>query len=357
MNVTYFTGTGASAGAIPIWNEQSTSMIRSEYFLEKHTGDIPLIPFLDSKDPNENPFKNSNPIAEILWEMRWLGFKAREFGTIDTYAKKLYLNDYNDGLQRLKAAIATYFTLWEFSKDYKMGPYASIDNRYVNLFSKILEKGKNKIEIPHRYSFITWNYDLQLERTFRMFLPDERPIALSQLNKEYLKFHNYAESTKQSNQVVHLNGFHGGYFSIKGDDTNKQQFHLYLDRLFDSPKKTINTNEILELFDYFIRHQWQKRLSFENTISYAWERNEQSNERISIAKEIIAKTDVLVIIGYSFPVFNRTIDRELLNMNDLRLKKIIVQDPFLDLDFFKTEFNVPKEIEVRKQDHSQFYVV
>lgn len=357
MNVTYFTGAGASAGAIPIWNEQSTALIRSEYFLDKHTGDIPLIPFLDSKDPNANPFKSTNPIAEMLWEMRWLGFKAREFGTIDTYAKKLYLNDYNEELHRLKAAIATYFTLWEFSKDYSLGQFAGIDNRYINLFSKILEKGKNKIEIPHRYSFITWNYDLQLERTFRMFLPDERPIAFSQLNKEYLKFHNYAESTKQSNQVVHLNGFHGGYFSLKDNNAKKNLFHLYLDRLFDSPHKTINTNEILEEFDYFIRHQWQGRLSFENTISYAWERNEQSDQRISIAKEIIAKTDVLVIIGYSFPVFNRTIDRELLNVKELPLQKIVIQDPSLNLSFFKTEFNIPDHIEVSKQDHSQFYVV
>lgn len=61
-----------------------------------------------------------------------------------------------------------------------------------------------------------------------------------------------------------------------------------------------------------------------NKISFSWEKmNDQYLTRIA---DCVADARVLVIIGYSFPFFNREVDRQLFERMPM-LEKIYIQDP------------------------------
>jgi len=106
--ITYLLGAGASYQACPVWKEQGEKMIAiANKFL-----------------PNDKKnFENIRPIdlseqQTILLDIGYFGNKALEYGTIDTYAKKLYLSDDREReLQRIKLAVSVFFTLWEASND------------------------------------------------------------------------------------------------------------------------------------------------------------------------------------------------------------------------------------------------
>ena len=48
---------------------------------------------------------------------------------------------------------------------------------------------------------------------------------------------------------------------------------------------------------------------------------------MTLAKDMIRKSRAMVIIGYSFPYFNRVVDKDLFNTNMLRGLDIYIQDP------------------------------
>lgn len=352
MNVTYFTGAGASAQAIPIWKWQAYSMIDAQKLLNRDYGhqglNIRLEPY------NATSFKTGTP-ERILRDITWFGYKALEFGTIDTYAKKLFLNENWELLRYLRAAVSLHLSLIECTEDYP--PFSvdansniktgSIDSRYISLFAKILDSEKGNVYLKHDYSFITWNYDLQLQRAMREFFRYDSEEELGPIiqNALSMKFSN--GNRKVEEQLINLNGHHGAFLN-----SNKNQLQFYIDR---ANLKDKTTTSFLNELSFVSQSLSRDQIDFSSSIRYAWERT-AAEQHLQKAKDIISMTHTLVIVGYSFPVFNRTIDRELLDVKTLPLKEIIIQDPFLDVNFFKNEFKIPKHISVNKQDPSQFYV-
>lgn len=72
----------------------------------------------------------------------------------------------------------------------------------------------------------------------------------------------------------------------------------------------------------------------------------------------MSQTEILVIIGYSFPTFNRDIDRGLLS-SATKLEKIYYQAPKNDVDGLIQRLKGinPKEIEVIPHtDLNQFFI-
>ncbi|MFX5587009.1 hypothetical protein ABTE16_19900, partial [Acinetobacter baumannii] len=68
-------------------------------------------------------------------------------------------------------------------------------------------------------------------------------------------------------------------------------------------------------------------------------------KRIEILKSLTEGTDILVIIGYSFPFFNRKIDRQLFESIGPNAK-IYYQDPnaLENSKLIRTLFGMPNEI-------------
>lgn len=310
MNVTYFTGAGASANALPVWSQQASAMLLGESLLYK---DHKIVSEkIKSSCPNKNPFDLGSQDF-LLWEMAWFGYKAFEFGSIDTYAKKLFLNRDFELLNRLKLAVSVNFSLLEFTKD-AHGTYPSlIDQRYISLFAKILEATQNgDVFIRPEYSFITWNYDLQLERAFSKFMPDEKH-KIGELALNHLSKGPDLGNRASKKQVIHLNGYHGAYVT-------KDQPHFYIDREWN---ESASFDAFFDKMSFVTKSQQQGDINFNSSIRYAWENHESNN--LEDARKIMEATRVLVIIGYSFPAFNRSIDKLLFEKMP-NLKKIIVHD-------------------------------
>ena len=66
------------------------------------------------------------------------------------------------------------------------------------------------------------------------------------------------------------------------------------------------------------------------------------NRKMFFADHMASDTTILVIIGYSFPYFNRKTDAQIFNKlkESGKLKKIYFQNPYLDGSFLKNQFDL-----------------
>ncbi|MBI5916429.1 MAG: hypothetical protein HY842_13715 [Bacteroidetes bacterium] len=99
-------------------------------------------------------------------------------------------------------------------------------------------------------------------------------------------------------------------------------------------------------------------------LNFAWEldRNEVAQKAVSAAKEIMKNTDVLVIIGYSFPNFNKRIDRNILEdfaTNTSRKYKVYYQTHPNEIEALCKNFHWLMEGKVNAEpitDLKQFFI-
>ncbi len=276
-NITYLLGAGASYNAYPILSEQGEKMIELAQTFKKL-----------KNDGNFNENESLKYMERIFEDMDYFGKKAKEFGTIDTYARKLYLND-NRELGKLKVAVSLFFTIWQLTDDKKLKtlekrPILEIDNRYISLLATILEKKDGDIVMKENINFVTWNYDLQLEYAFKLFNNNLDFTVL--LNDSPL-------------QICHLNGYHG-FYQTSGNEKD------FLDRTVSK-----KIEDIINAIGFIPDSQNKGSIDITGHINYAWEESNISSKTRAEAKRIFAQTDILIIIGYSFPPFNKDIDSSL----------------------------------------------
>src|SRR5690606_24129014 len=66
-----------------------------------------------------------------------------------------------------------------------------------------------------------------------------------------------------------------------------------------------------------------------NRLRFAWENDRYNKASVSVsrryAEQAMKKSDVVVVIGYSFPDFNRSIDKQI--FSGFEGKKLYIQDP------------------------------
>lgn len=342
LKITYYLGAGASYHAIPIWKKQGSSMIK--------VAEETLV-YINSHFRSDNvvgPKPEYEFLRRFFTKLKIFGDKAVEFGSIDIYARRLYLLKDYKGLNDLKRCVSVYFDLWEsgflecskgMEKPLLKMPnssdsaYEKIDKRYFSLFSVLLEQGEDIPKLNSNVSFISWNYDLQLEKSIESFLPTE--------TKSFKDLNNAVNQDGVQN-IIHLNGYRG-VFEKEGEEleiVEKLKFrslHAYL--------KVLAENE-----NQFIEDE-----GFQCRIMYAWEMDSNSKRK---ALEVMSKTNVLVIIGYSFPAFNRAIDQELIKKFEegTDYKKVIYQDPFANEDIINSLFRNPGDVQVERENTGQLYI-
>lgn len=324
-NITYLLGAGASYNACPILSEQGEKMIELSniYFNLKDEGAITV---------NEN----SSFMDKSYKDMKFFGEKAKLFGTIDTYAKNLYLNENKSELSKLKLTISLFFTIWQLTdhkefKTLKNRDTLRVDNRYISLLATILERDfNNDIVLKENINFVSWNYDLQLEYAFRLFNKNIKFKDL--LNNEPLR-------------ICHLNGYHGFY------ETNERNHH-FIERT-ESP----NIQDIINEIGFVSKSQNHETIDISNHINYAWdEDSEIAKDAREISINIFMRTDILIIIGYSFPTFNKDIDKLLFNELKNRNLKIYYQDPSATDEYISQLAPSYVSNIILKKDLSQFFL-
>jgi hypothetical protein len=306
--ITYLLGAGASYYSHPIWKEQGEKMIElAEKYIDEKFKDF----------ENLSPRIHVDKLNRALYEIGVFGKKSLKYGTIDTYAKKLFLNESHPELLRLKYAVSMFFTLWQLTNDNNLKSrngfnFEEIDRRYLSLMAAITEKNDRQgIKIKDNIKFVTWNYDLQLELAFKAFTHDNSSWDFVDQNLGFRMNSKFERPL----QICHLNGYHGSYIT----DNKEIDFHNY------SQSKDIK--EILEKLEYMAESVDRRQINFHDTINYAWENSPIASKTREVAKNIFQETDILIIIGYSFPNFNKEIDKTLFEKLKGRNTTIYYQDP------------------------------
>jgi len=340
LKITYYLGAGASYNALPIWHKQGNSMIEVSIQIFEKLKSVSL-----KEDSNTAILFENQILTKFAEKLMEFGKFAVEYGSIDIYARRLYLLKDINRLNELKYCLSVYFDLWEKflflgQKINENDYYQKIDKRYYSLLSVLLEKNDNLPKLNDSISIITWNYDLQVEMAYASFLPNKFN-SLETIDSG-LKFKDNIYNNERLN-IVHLNGYRGEF--KYGNNTYPNVDDKYSDTIEDY------LLGILENYSQFKR----PGPDYKDCIKYAWESNSKSIER---AKKIMEGTDILIIIGYSFPSFNRGIDSLLINEFEKKsYHKIIYQDPNINIDIVKSIFKNPNDVELKNDINTrQFYI-
>ena len=214
---------------------------------------------------------------KLSTDLTWLAEESAEHATIDTFAKKLYLTKDVKNYNRLKRALSAFFMIEQVEH--------KADMRYDAFLANILTEG---CQIPDDITILTWNYDSQFEIALRTYLPQ---LANLQISPICLSSYDSFE-LKVRYKIFKING--SATFS---DEKPISRFCTADEQKFS--EKSIRR----EVLWYYGNGNLQSDLSF------AWDKNVSKFFYDTLAKEV-ENAMTLVVIGYTFPYFNRETDRK-----------------------------------------------
>ena len=125
--------------------------------------------------------------------------------------------------------------------------------------------------------------------------------------------------------VLHLNGI-AGIFDAKAhgrDIIGTLFFRSFKNSFNEAFWNTLNVYE----------HISKNTLSIDRLFTFLWEQNKYRDKLINHAYDIIELSDIIIIIGYSFPHDNRAFDKNWLDLLIHKDKLLIIQDPKPNLEW------------------------
>ena len=221
----------------------------------------------------------------------------KEHATIDTYGKKLYLTRRTNELKRLKNVLTTFFVWAQL--------VSKTDQRYDTFLANILQN--ETLSIPNGISVISWNYDSQFEMAYR----------------NYSKTGNLPIYDKNAHIDYQDSGNCGKIFKVNGS-ANFDDFCMV-----DYISKHRDVDSVIQLIEYYDNLGADTSAfgyQFTSRLSYAWETSERQRQMFDMLQKVTSDTTTVVVIGYSFPYFNRQIDRKIFAAMPY-LKTVYIQDP------------------------------
>jgi len=302
--VTYIIGAGASSGCLPVINgiHEYLDAFR-QFLLEcKFASELSSKTIVDFGQKR----KFGEIHAEIIDECQKLIKNVREHASIDTYAKKLLITKGKHSIEylRLKALMSIFF-IW--------AQRGKTDPRYDSFFASVI--GTNINELSRDIRILSWNYDYQFEKAFSLY--SQEP-SLEQ-NQRWLNVFtplHVDTGMKSEFSLFKINGTTGF--------AKNQAFYNHYDDLIagDGKLPDLYVQQYADCVYY--------PSDYKMMLSFAWETQDQILDKfMSSVKTSCGLTETVVIIGYSFPYFNRSIDRKIMSMFD-NTKKIYIQDLYPD---------------------------
>lgn len=324
--VTYLFGAGASANALPTVEKLSSRI--STLIREINVKDMRLQEqeyfWAGTDRSGKSKLGHQN---EMIEDMQWLADVSHptKHASIDTFAKKLFLKGKKELLNRMKNALSVFFILEQARMPVEM--------RYDTFFASILNEDVSKF--PEDIKILSWNYDYQFEKAFSAF-SDKNDLGENQkLLNVVSKFS--PEITPAGFTIIKINGTTG----YGGKAHGKPIIHHFV-KNFD-----LNSEFDLKLLEsvvdrYQLLTHWYKNDVY-STLSFAWEGEGAEGETI-IDKAISCTkdTEVLVVVGYSFPFFNREVDRKIIRVMT-KLRKVYFQAPAPWHEKTKTRFQAIRQ--------------
>lgn len=329
--VTYLLGAGASALALPTvanWNNRIEEFLA---FLKA------IITTQSSQGKHWDTLKGLSKVYKIYDEILTT---AKSHATIDTYARKLFLRKDYDKLWFLKSLLTAFFQYeqLDIARKHKFKQSSlisgkliprtktlSLDTRYDTFFAALLNED---LQLPKNINIITWNYDHQIELAYTGF--SEKNIANAQ---QKLAVYPDGDAIYNVNNKSWTNKLKDQYNIVKLNGSANTLSHLVPEKGVDqfiNVTDTVFEEEIFPevyeaLYHACRRIKEPKYESLQYHVNFAWElqSNEMSKKGVELAKRIATDTDVLIVVGYSFPVFNRVIDKHI--FGDKLFSKVYIQ--------------------------------
>lgn len=306
--VTYLFGAGASAKALPVVSELPD---RINFLISRIKSESLWLSDDFFKDLPKNAKRGYQ--LDLIKDWEWLSFESSKHASVDTLAKKLFLKRKWQDLNRLKNALSMFF-IFEQTR-------VPADIRYDTFFASILNGDSRGF--PKNIRILSWNYDYQFERVYSDYSGwDDLEVIQDSLN---IVSKSSRTNPPQDFAIIKLNGTTA--FSDGGE-------FRHLEPLSNITVQ-FNIDTISALVNYYAV-AIESNKTYYPLLSFAWE-NERSKEETILDKAITCTqdTDVLVVIGYSFPFFNREVDRKIIGAMK-NLSKVYFQAP--DAENIKTRF-------------------
>lgn len=236
---------------------------------------------------------NKEAKENLLIDLTWLYNGAAKHATIDTFAKKLYLTGRTQEYERLKKVLSIYLIIEQIIN--------KPDSRYDTFLANVLTQ---TLDIPANIKVLTWNYDSQFEFAFSEYVENidtPRDVGCCSIS---------------DNDIAGLPSI------IKINGTASFENWGSLTKLCkkESRDKRLNEDVLNIIIEAYINNK--------SLLSFAWETAKMrgDNGKTSKIKDVICNAEVLVVIGYTFPFFNRMVDKAFIGAIK-NLKKIYIQDP------------------------------
>lgn len=277
-HITYLFGAGASYKSMPVVAELTSDIV---HWATSSVRTTPV--WADSERKQARTFSPTDQ-GRARWmklhdQVQEVAKSITQFDTIDTLARFYWLQSKHEELYRLKKVVDAYFAIRHFAPELRISlsrtiganstayPKGDYDSRYDSFFAAILENGG---EMNSNVSLATYNYDLEVEQSLAKFTESSLSSCVG--------------------SVYHING----HASIEAVGTT---------------------------YDDVVHHI---EIQGGRSIKYAWEPLANGDSRVEEVRRLFENTTHLVVVGYSFPVFNCEIDRVILYAPNL--KKIYIQD-------------------------------
>lgn len=342
--ITYYLGAGASHNAIPVVENLLTRISSLTKYLEKKT-----IPYnnINVQKKNYRDLKKLTTLQVIIHEFNWLLEECSFHQTIDTLAKKYFIQGKKEWLVRLKRALFVYFYLEQNinfptiklnpeikNQELEIPEYQDfVDKRYDDLIANLADRENDEIKLKDHVKILTWNYDMQIELALKVYLEGET-FGLNKIKSSYQIHPNHHTNQLEKGESLDLDRFatiklNGNAF-IENQISKKSIINKSIYDLRPSNARLLEDDILKYFLDFyynFLKGPQGLYKDYYSLFNFAFEGNkvfDGQKHLLSEASKIMKATDVLIIIGYSFPFFNSSVDKNLLLR--CNAKEIIIQD-------------------------------
>lgn len=334
--ITYMFGAGASRNALPTVKEIPSRLKNLINFLNKEK--LQLSTEETFKDTGlENLESKKFYQKELINDLQWLLDISSKHASVDTFARKLSIIGDSKNLKKLKVVLSVFFTFEQIIKQ--------PDERYDSFFASLYNENG---ELPENIRILSWNYDSQFELSYLQY---SRSRDISMIQSALNINHKYGNNHERDRFGIYkLNGTTGlrrynGYEYVHYGYTKSLNVEIDINIV----------NEIIKSYTVGIFSR-----NIKSVFSFAWETESYEKSIIKMAREATEDSIALVVIGYSFPIFNRNTDREIIGAMK-NLKRVYFQAPDAEIliERFKAIKNDIKEKDIElipKYDLEQFVI-
>lgn len=273
----------------------------------------------------------------LVKDLTWLKDESSRHATIDTFAKKLYLRGDKESFYKVELLLTIFFVLEQLIN--------KPDSRYDTFLASILTK---ELELPDDISILTWNYDSQFEMAYREYTDNDFTYIHNKLFVYDVKTDKpEGDLTDPPRGIVkptdsvawHNQKAFSQHKILKLNGTANFKEMLPLTNHISADEEVLK-----QLINKYILYRHGEGYGY-TRLSFAWDNNGYVNSFLDQKIErMVGEAETLVVIGYTFPFFNRETDRRVFEQMP-NLSQIYIQDPNAD--------NIIKNIIPVMSDHQK----